>query len=253
MKTMAKGGLERAADLAHLAKAIMDIIKAAMSGGWAGAAIAALKHYWPKLVPLIAAGLLMPVVIFSCLPAVLFGFGPGPERDKGERHAALYGRYEEYRDAQIHTLIVEQGVPCKVEYINEPFDKDWLTAIDCVNNGNDTDRLSEDGLKDLIRKTYTCEMKDVIPAELPNPPSPWEDTSHRPPDELPERPVTAYKIIRVTTLSPEEVMRGIGFDAEEFNWARLIHRSQTEDEGDGGDEVREGEAAQEEALPQAAP
>ena len=45
-----KSGLEVAGNLAHLAKALYDIIKAFMQGGWAAAALQALKHYWPQIL-----------------------------------------------------------------------------------------------------------------------------------------------------------------------------------------------------------
>ena len=69
-----KSGLEIAGSAAHLAKALYDIIKAFMQGGWAAAALQALKHYWPQILVIALVLLLLPIIIFCCLPMVLFGY-----------------------------------------------------------------------------------------------------------------------------------------------------------------------------------
>ena len=40
-----KSGMDRLADLAHHVKALKDIIKAALRGGWHAVALQALKHW----------------------------------------------------------------------------------------------------------------------------------------------------------------------------------------------------------------
>ena len=47
-----KSGGQIAGKLAHLAKALYDIIKAFMQGGWGAAALQTFKHYWPRSLPL---------------------------------------------------------------------------------------------------------------------------------------------------------------------------------------------------------
>ena len=70
-----KSGMDRLADLAHHVKALKDIIKAALRGGWHAAALQALKHYWPQILAIALVLLFLPLLIFLCLPAMLFGFG----------------------------------------------------------------------------------------------------------------------------------------------------------------------------------
>lgn len=69
-----KSGIEVAGNLAHLAKALYDIIKAFMQGGWAAAGLQALKHYWPQILAVAIVILLLPVIIFCCLPMMMFGY-----------------------------------------------------------------------------------------------------------------------------------------------------------------------------------
>ncbi len=69
-----KSGMDYAYDFARNAQALKDIIKAAMRGGWHAAAIEVIKHYGPQILMAAVVILLLPVIIFCCLPAMLFRF-----------------------------------------------------------------------------------------------------------------------------------------------------------------------------------
>ena len=80
-----KSGMDYAYDLARNAQALKDIIKAAMRGGWHAAAIEIIKHYGPQILMAAVVILLLPVIIFCCLPAMLFGVNADLKlQEKGE-------------------------------------------------------------------------------------------------------------------------------------------------------------------------
>ena len=70
-----KNGAERIAGIAQHAKALNSIAKAFIQGGWQAAAVQSVKHYWPQILAIVLIILLLPVIVFCCLPAMLFGFG----------------------------------------------------------------------------------------------------------------------------------------------------------------------------------
>ena len=71
-------GAQTAADLARLAKAIYNIIRAAIAAGLKGAAVAAVKETLPFLVKVAAwiifIFVILPMLIFVSLPNIFFGF-----------------------------------------------------------------------------------------------------------------------------------------------------------------------------------
>ena len=219
---MAKSGLERAADLAQLARAIANIIKAALKGGWAGAAVEALKQFWPKLIPIAVAIILLPAIIVVCLPAMLLGFGGSPEQDKADAYRAFYDKYHDYRAEQLDAIRDQQNATCSIEYENGDFDKNWLIAIDSVNNENDINNMTEDKLKALIQQTYTYEIVYAQPETSVSSSNPWGNTVSQDNSSSAE-PANPTKIIKVTTRTPEEVMRILGFDQDHIDWATAMH------------------------------
>ena len=105
---MAKSGLERVADLGHAAKALYDIIKAGLKGGWQAAAMAALKHYWPQILTAALILILLPAIIVCCLPAVMLGFGGSSEQSRIDAYQPYYDRYEDYRLGQLEDIRADQ-------------------------------------------------------------------------------------------------------------------------------------------------
>jgi hypothetical protein len=213
-----------AADLAQTAKAIYDIIKAGLKGGWQAAAIAALKAYWPQVLTIALILIFLPVMIVCSLPAILFGFSGSLEQTKAEQYQTYYDNYEQYRARQLETVKNQQSATCTIEYLNDPLQKGWLIALDSVNNENDLNDMTEEKLKELIKQTYTYEIADAEPREDTDDTNPWDDTAHRPPDESSE-PSEPDKVIQVTTLAPDKVMDRLGFDDEHRNWAQLIYET----------------------------
>ena len=82
-------GWQTAGSLAHLAKALFDIIRAFLQGGWAAAGLQALKHYWPQILAIALVLVLLPTIIFCCMPMVLFGIAPPEGLDTSMETAPL--------------------------------------------------------------------------------------------------------------------------------------------------------------------
>lgn len=97
-----KSGLEVAGNLAHLAKALHDIIKAFMQGGWAKAALQALKHYWPQILTAALVLIFLPIIIFCCIPMMLFGYESSNNAEissmtvQASTVSGYYDNYESY-------------------------------------------------------------------------------------------------------------------------------------------------------------
>ena len=180
-----KNGMDRLADLAHHAKALKDIIKAALSGGWHAAALQAVKHYWPQILAVTLVLLFLPLLIFLCLPAMLFGFGSS----SGGATASMslqattvkgyYDRYSEYCTARIEAIqkaVIEgsdgsgddtvheapdQEYGYEVVLTGTPMEENWFIALHSVTTGNDLNAMSEQSVKEFVERSivYTVEDK----------------------------------------------------------------------------------------------
>ena len=180
-----KSGMDRLADLAHHAKALKDIIKAALRGGWHAVALQALKHYWPQILAIALVLLFLPLLIFLCLPAMLFGFGSsggGATASMSFQATTVkgyYGRYAEYCTARIDeikkTVIdgstgggddtvhepPDQEYAYEIVLTGEPMEENWFIALHSVTTGNDLNAMSEQSVKEFVEKSivYTVEDK----------------------------------------------------------------------------------------------
>ena len=222
---MSKSGMQRVADLGQTAKKIYEIIKAGLKGGLQGAAVTAVKAYWPKILVIAAIVILLPAIIVCCLPAILFGWGGSQEQSQVETYQNCYTKYAVYRDEQLEAVKNSQmGVACNIEYLNDPFETSWLIAIDSVNNSNNINNMNEEKLKELIKQTYTYEIVEAEVKKDVSSENPWEDTTHEITDPTaPEQPQNPTKTIKVTTSTPEEVMKLLNFNEENIDWANLIY------------------------------
>lgn len=181
-----KSGMERIADAAQHAKALKDIVKALMQGGWHAAAIQAVKHYWPQILA-ICLVLLLPVIIICCLPAMLFGFGSSTDTTVSGMNAqastvsGYYDRYDEYCKARIeeikktvtggsessggddtvHQPEKNENVSYETVISGEAMAKNWFIALHSVSTGNDLNAMTEQSVKDFVAKSivYTVEDK----------------------------------------------------------------------------------------------
>ena len=181
-----KSGMDRLADLAHHAKALKDIIKAALSGGWHAAALQAVKHYWPQILAVALVLLFLPLLIFLCLPAMLFGFGSsggGATASMSLQAATVkgyYGRYAEYCTARIDEIkktVIDGSEgggdgtvhkPPDQEYNYEivlagtPMEENWFIALHSVTTGNDLNAMSEQSVREFVEKSIVYTVEDKL-------------------------------------------------------------------------------------------
>ena len=183
-----KSGMDRLADLAHHTKALKDIIKAALSGGWHAAALQAVKHYWPQILAVALVLLFLPLLIFLCLPAMLFGFGSSgggaTASMNGQAQAVkgYYDRYAEYCTARIDAIqkmVIEGGESSgddtvheapdreytyEIVLAGEPMEEDWFIALHSVTTGNDLNAMSEQSVREFVERSIVYTVEDK-PAE----------------------------------------------------------------------------------------
>lgn len=184
-----KSGAQVAGDLAHLAKALYDIIKAFLQGGWGAAAMQALKHYWPQILAIAVALLLIPIIVFCCLPMMLFGFASSTDTEIAAMNAqagtvsAYYDRYDAYIDewvAEIQTSIMTPGeqntettgptdstqpkpeIQYEVVILGEKIQKNWFIALHAVTVGNDLNAATEADIRSFAGK---CVAYTLMPVE----------------------------------------------------------------------------------------
>lgn len=238
-----KSGLEVAGNLAHFAKALYDIIKAFMQGGWAAAALQALKHYWPQILAIALVLLLLPVIIFCCLPMMLFGFESSTDTEissmtvQADTVSGYYDNYESYIDEWVEniksTVIDGEGqdtetdgtthetedtedVEYEVVFSGSKIQKNWFIALHAVTLDNDLNAATEADIKAFSEKCVTYTVK---PAEE-NTESAADDTETSDDEEEPDK-----MILDIYYRTPTEIMTECRYDDSDENWARLIHKT----------------------------
>ncbi len=225
-----KSLMERGANLAYHARAIANIVKAFIRGGWAVAALEAVKHYWPYILLVAVILLLLPLIIFCCLPMVLFGFpSSGDAEIAGITEQATlvtgyYDTYEVYYDERVKELINSaipgadvteiyttsfsllnaDGVLYRVILPDPLIQKNWLIAIHSVSIKNDVCATNEQGIREFIANSVTYTFSSYYDEEM--------DLNY--PNAL-----------FINYLSPEEVMDARGYDEEQRNWAKLMYET----------------------------
>ncbi len=233
-----KSGLEVAGNLAHLAKALYDIIKAFMQGGWAAAALQALKHYWPQILVIALVLLLLPVIIFCCLPMMLFGWSSSTDSNisamtvQAESVSGYYDNYETYIDEWVENIISSimdgggqntetddtvhdtddtEETEYEIVYSGSKIQKNWFIALHAVTLDNNLNAATETDVRSLAEKCFEYTVTSSI--------SSLEGESSD----------ASVTIINVFYLTPDEVMSSLNFTDSDRNWATLIHK--TLDEG----------------------
>ncbi len=233
-----KNGAERIAGIAQHAKALNSIAKAFIQGGWQAAAVQSVKHYWPQILAIVLIILLLPVIVFCCLPAMLFGFGSSTDTDtevaslnmQAETVSAYYERYDEYCAARVeeiessvksgsagsgeeHQAEESASVYYKTTISGSAMEKNWFIALHSVSAGNDLNAMSEDSVLDMVEKciVYTIE-------------EPSENTEGNNDDT---------KILNIQYLTPQEYMDVYGYSDFDKNWAQLMYQTLQEESASG--------------------
>lgn len=225
-----RSGLQTAADLARKARAAYNIIRAAAAAGLKGAAAAAVKETLPFLIKL-AAGvlvvvLLVPIMIFTALPNIFFGFdSSGTEEimEMTEQALEIAGSYMSVKDYETHQMdaIVtsligrysEEGVQIDdVEVVSEFSEEDlnWLIAINSVAHKQDLNTMNADSILnlDIAHLSYSVSLLEAVLGD--------------------------GSIIKTTLkvdfkrIDPETLMDDLGFDEEAKTWAGALYETLNE-------------------------
>lgn len=224
-----KSGLEVAGNLAHFAKALYDIIKAFMQGGWAAAGLQALKHYWPQILAVAIVILLLPVIIFCCLPMMLFGYESSTDTKisamtvNAQTVSAYYDNYEIYIDEWVDSIldsIMDSGdqntetddtphdtdgadeTEYEVVYSGSKIQKNWFIALHAITIQNDLNAATETDIRSFAEKCFEYTVT-----------SPSENTD------------SSVSVINISYLTPDEMMNACNFSDSDKNWATLIHKT----------------------------
>lgn len=251
-----KSGMEHIANAAQTAKALKDIIKAFMQGGWRAATMQALKHYWPQILAIALVLILLPVIIFCCLPAMLFGFGGSTDTTvsainiQANAVSGYYEKYEEYCDARVseikspvtggdsenngnddtaHQPEETESVTYEITVSGEAMAKNWFISLHSVSVGNNLNAMDEQSVKDFVAKSivYTVEDKPEETEAAESGES--SDTAHKA-ESNSEESSANIKILTIRYLTPLEFMAEYGYSDAERNWAQLMYRTLQEDE-----------------------
>ena len=234
---MAKSsGMQTAGKLAHFAKALYDIIRAFIQGGWIAAGLQVVKHYWPQILAIILFLIFLPVIIFCCLPMIFFGFGSSTNTEISAKTAwagtvsEYYDSYNSYIDEwvdNVRSTVIDgvgqnteinsttqnagdyHSVEYEVTFSGTKIQKNWFIALHSVTVNNNLNAVTEADVRMFSRK---CLSYTTMPMDL----NAENDTD--------DEEVTNM-ILDIYYRSPNEIMAEEGFTEEEENWARLIYKT----------------------------
>lgn len=227
-----KSALEHVSDAARHIKAIKDIVKAFIQGGWGAAALQAVKHYLPQITAAALVLLLLPVIIFCCLPMTLFGFGSSDDAQiasmtsKAGALSGVYDNYQRYIEDCIEriktdalksteTQSAENGAGAEqLDIVTEGdiIQKNWYIALHAVSVGNDLETADEQSIKSF---SENCVAYDIAEA-APN----TENSNAEPKDDEPDK--EQNRTLTIRHLTPAEIMEALGFSDADRNWAELM-------------------------------
>lgn len=205
---MSKPLSQHLSNLAQHTKAIYDIIKAAISSGLHGAAVATVKHYWPQILVIAICLLLLPVILFAALPSMLFGFGGSDDAEIAAMNSdaaqlrGYYADYQDYMEEYVEELklwfsdgvsstaassenttgtaapdtvsqATTQKISYKVRVMGNPMDREWFIAFYSVAHENDLTHMNEQTIRDFVPKLIRYEIRDDVLLESSTVSMPW--------------------------------------------------------------------------------
>ena len=218
-----RSGVQTAVDLARLAKAICNIVRAAIAAGLHGAAVAAAKEALPFLVKAAAWILFFfiffPLLIFVSLPNIFFGFNTADTDSVIQMTAQAFtigGAYmslDEFERTQVDAIVTsiaaeyeEQGTEIdRIEVENDMNEEDllWLIAINSVAHQQDLNTMSAESVREF------CSAQLSFSTSL------WSANSGG------DGTVTTLRVT-VEGIDPERLMEDLGFDEDARTWAGAL-------------------------------
>ena len=188
-----------------------------------GAAVEAAKSFLPELIRLfvilLCVVLLVPMLVFTALPNILFGYSSSTDQEiidftaSAQELDGIYQNLDNYQQPAVLRLVNsilprfwsdgeplydDYGVDQDLGYMN----KYWLMAIGSVRYKQDLYTMDESAIEDMMydRLTYSTSLIDRI------------------------------LNIFVRDLTPEEYMDKLNFTQEERDWAALLYSMLAEDQ-----------------------
>ena len=224
-----RSGAQIAVDLARLAKAIYNIIRAAAAAGLKGAAVAAVKESLPILIKVAAWAVfilvILPMLILASLPNIFFGYGSSDTDaviDMTEQALTIGGAYmnlDEFERAQVDSLITslvaeyeEQGTDIdEIEVKNNMDDEDlmWIIAINSAAHQQDLNTMSVESVREF------CSTHLFV--------SPTLGLM----DGGDDGEMTILTI-SVDHIDPERLMDDLGFNEDAKTWAGALYETLSE-------------------------
>ena len=219
-------GLQRAVDLAYAARAARRILQAAAAGGLHGAAAVAVKETAPflvkRLLAVFVALIVLPMVIFTALPNIFFGYRSSDTdaiaqmTGQAMTIGGVYMSLDDFEAAQIDSVVTgivaeyeESGMVIdRIEVTSSMTEKDllWIIAINSAAYRQDLNAMSADLVRDFCRSSLSY--------------SPSLGFAEGDSDGV----VTTLRV-EVKHLDPEDLMDGLGFDKDAWQWAGALYET----------------------------
>ena len=217
-----KGGgrslLDTAASAAKLAAAVRRIAKAAATGGWQAALIAAVPYFGKLMLWLVIGLLAMAMVVFTAIPSMFFGFA-NSETDSIQRMNAnaaavggIYMSVADFERTQMDAVITgvlseyeTSGITVENVTVTSDFEDDdllWVIAINSVAYQQDLDAMTAENVRELC--TSRLKYGSVFSSS---------DTS---------------VVIHFDKLDPEKTMEELSFSEEAKMWATALYETLSE-------------------------
>lgn len=218
--------LQKAADLAHAARAARRILQASAAAGVQGAAAVAVKESVPFLLKILlavlAALLIIPMVVFTVLPNIFFGYGSSNTdavvqmTGQAMTIGGVYMSLDDFEAAQIDSVVTgivaeyeENGTAIdRIEVSSSMTEKDilWIIAINSAAYRQDLNAMSADLVRDFCKSSLSY--------------SPSLGFAEGSGDGV----VTTLRV-EVRHLDPEDLMDGLGFDEDARQWAGALYET----------------------------
>ena len=219
-------GLQRAVDLAYAARAARRILQAAAVGGLHGAAAVAVKETAPflvkRLLAVLVALIVLPMVIFTALPNIFFGYSSSDTdaiaqmTGQAMTIGGVYMSLDDFEAAQIDSVVTgivaeyeESGTNIdRIEVSSSMTDKDllWIIAINSAAYRQDLNAMSAD----LVRNFCKSSLSYFPSLSLA------EDGGDG---------VVTTLTVKVKHLDPDELMDELGFDEDAKQWAGALYET----------------------------
>ena len=213
----------------RLAAAALNIAKGTAIGGLPGAAAGAVKSFLPEIIKaaviIITVLIVLPVLIFSALPNIFFGFDNAHADDvimlteQARRIDAAYRDVQNFRQAEVDRIVASATAAHDADEVAVNTDLGntniyWFIAITSVAHMQDLFSMDEESIRGLIiRKIIhsTSILESIV----------GEDDAAT---------VIRTLQIDINDMNPEELMDELGFTDEARNWARVLYSTMTEEQ-----------------------